>query len=333
MERRKTSIFGKVVLVLLVLAVFAVFYIPRNYMIEMPGNTEPVKNVIQVEGGHKSESEIRLVAVSSRDADPISLLRSFWDPNIQIANKEDVIPEGWTYDEYNNYLVARMEESQVMAQYVAFDTLNMDVKMKGEGVEVISFMENSPAKDKLKENDLIVGVDGKEITVSQELIDIVSNKTPGEDVEFMVVRDGQNENITVTTMESDETPGKSVVGVYIVTRSLSYEFPKKVTFDMSKYGGPSGGAAMTLEIINQLTDRDIAGGKKIAVTGTVDMDGKVGAIGGVDLKIAAAKRDGMDLFFCPEENKDLALKAGEREGIKVIPVEHISEIMEYLSQN
>ena len=81
------------------------------------------------------------------------------------------------------------------------------------------------------------------------------------------------------------------------------------TLKTTNVGGPSGGLLQTLAIYNSLVDEDITRGLKIAGTGTIDANGKVGKIGGIKQKIHTANDDNMDIFLCPEENYDEALIA------------------------
>jgi PDZ domain-containing protein len=67
-------------------------------------------------------------------------------------------------------------------------------------------------------------------------------------------------------------------------------------------GGPSGGMIYALGVIELLTAEDLLKGRIVAGTGTIDVAGKVGPIGGVTEKIIAAKRAGATLFLLPTSN-------------------------------
>lgn len=86
-----------------------------------------------------------------------------------------------------------------------------------------------------------------------------------------------------------------------------------------------------LEIYNQLVEEDITRGRRIAGTGTIDLDGKIGPIDGVKQKIIAAEREGAELFFVPMENYEKALETATY--IKVVAIETIDDAIEYLRQN
>ena len=59
---------------------------------------------------------------------------------------------------------------------------------------------------------------------------------------------------------------------------------------------------MHVDSIGKLTPANESGGKTIAGTGTIDKDGKVGRIGGIELKMLGAKRDGATWFLAPASN-------------------------------
>jgi predicted S18 family serine protease len=65
--------------------------------------------------------------------------------------------------------------------------------------------------------------------------------------------------------------------------------------------GPSAGALMTLLTIAAIEKRPVD--SSLTMTGTIDADGHVGAIGGVVAKATAAKESGKTLFLIPRENQ------------------------------
>ncbi|KAB8288113.1 PDZ/DHR/GLGF domain containing protein [Bifidobacterium avesanii] len=75
-----------------------------------------------------------------------------------------------------------------------------------------------------------------------------------------------------------------------------------VSMHVDDIGGPSAGMMYALGVIDKLTEAQETGGLTVAGTGTIDADGKVGAIGGIQLKMIAAKRDGASWFLAPKDN-------------------------------
>ncbi|MEL6916042.1 MAG: endopeptidase La [Pseudomonadota bacterium] len=92
--------------------------------------------------------------------------------------------------------------------------------------------------------------------------------------------------------------------------------------------GPSAGLAMVTSIVSVLTGIPVK--KDIAMTGEVSLRGNAMPIGGLKEKLLAALRGGITTVFIPEENeKDMAeIPDNVKEGLTVIPVSHVSEVLE-----
>jgi ATP-dependent Lon protease len=91
--------------------------------------------------------------------------------------------------------------------------------------------------------------------------------------------------------------------------------------------GPSAGIGMVTAMVSTLTG--IAIRKDVAMTGEVTLRGRVLAIGGLKEKLLAALRGGISSVLIPQENeKDLAeIPANIREGLTIIPVSHVDEVL------
>lgn len=100
----------------------------------------------------------------------------------------------------------------------------------------------------------------------------------------------------------------------------------KVTLKLADVGGPSAGLLFSLGIIDKLDGDggggDLTGGRVVAGTGTIDADGKVGAVGGVSLKTQAAHRDGATVFLVPKAECSDA-KAELPKNLRLIPVTNL----------
>jgi len=98
--------------------------------------------------------------------------------------------------------------------------------------------------------------------------------------------------------------------------------------------GPSAGTAITLVLYSLFSNRKIR--NDVAITGEICLQGKVSAIGGLDLKILGGIRAGVKRFLFPKENekdfKDFMEKYGKKEIVKDIeffPIETIEDAMKY----
>ena len=109
--------------------------------------------------------------------------------------------------------------------------------------------------------------------------------------------------------------------------------PSDIEISLAKTGGPSGGLAFAIGIVELLAPANILQGRSVATTGTIDSNGNVGSIGGVAEKILAAKKAGATLFLVPRSNcKDLAPNLAEiPKGIKVAAVSTLNEAITALN--
>ena len=91
--------------------------------------------------------------------------------------------------------------------------------------------------------------------------------------------------------------------------------------------GPSAGAAMVTAIISCLTDIPIS--KDIAMTGEVNLRGKVTQIGGLKEKLLGAMRGGIKKVLIPEDNvKDLEdIPTNVKRELEIVSVKNIDEVL------
>lgn len=122
-----------------------------------------------------------------------------------------------------------------------------------------------------------------------------------------------------------------------VSPALGVKPPKFETLDIHVHvpdgatpkDGPSAGLAMVTAIVSVLTGIPVR--KDIAMTGEVTLRGNATAIGGLKEKLLAALRGGIKTVLIPQENeKDLAeIPDNVKEGLKIIPVTHVREVLEH----
>ena len=123
---------------------------------------------------------------------------------------------------------------------------------------------------------------------------------------------------------------KSAIARNFSNIDLSAVKNSSVKVSLKNTGGPSGGLIFTLGLVDLLTSEDLLKGRNVAGTGTIEVDGTVGPIGGVTEKIIGAKRAGATHLFISTQNcRELPAKV---EGIQVIAVEKIDQAIEYLRE-
>jgi PDZ domain-containing protein len=124
-----------------------------------------------------------------------------------------------------------------------------------------------------------------------------------------------------STGDGAATPEGSLLGVVL---KPDVQMPVDVRFDIDKIGGPSAGTMFALGIIDVLTPGEMTGGKDIAGTGTMNLAGEVGPIGGIQQKLLAARRDGAEWFLAPRANCN-EVRDHVPDGLHVVSVTTLAE--------
>lgn len=311
-SRRRTAgrVGGAIVLVVL-LVVLAGTVVRLPYVIISPGDATPVGGVVEVAGAPTFPAEGELlfltVSVSTRDPNVWRTLRAWLDDDRELRRKEDYLGTN-TREEERQLNVALMEQSQLEATRVALEYLGYTVAVSGRGALVVAVLDDGPASGVLRAGDVVVAVDGRPITLGEELGAAVRRVPPGSTVVLTVARDGQRTDVAVETGTAPEGPyaGQAFLGVSVATDDLTYDFPVDVRIDTGRVGGPSAGLAFSLAIIDEMTPGDLTGGAEVAVTGTIAGDGQVGPVGGVPQKAVTARQAGADLMLVPASEVEQA---------------------------
>jgi len=195
---------------------------------------------------------------------------------------------------------AYVDGAQVAAA-VAERALGMDVTATVRGVTVDDVVAHSPAAKVLSPGDLITAVDGQPLTSATDLPDAI-RRAADRPLALQVKRPTATTSQTVTTTPVPTGPGGAAqLGVLVEPPTVDVQLPIKVTDDDHGVAGPSAGLMTGLAIYDELSPVDVAAGRTIAGTGTLDIDGRVGDIGGIEAKARAAAAAGAQLFLAPAD--------------------------------
>lgn len=322
------------------------FFIPTPYYLYRPGTAEVLAPKVTVEQGAKDEQgELMLVTVLSIKATNIYyLLYGLVMPHTEMKLEEDVRGD-MTDAQYGKLLQHMMDTSQENAIINGLRAAGEQVDIRYKGVFVSFVNPDSTAVGILEIGDVITEVDGHPVHRSEELIEYLNtNKKAGDTVEITFLRDDKEKTAKVALKElgasgqtEPGTPPRVGIGVH-PENIMDLDLPRKVTINAEDIGGPSAGMMFSLEIYSQLTPGDQTHGYKIAGTGTIDLDGNVGQIGGIRHKIVAAHNEGAEIFFAPADvgpkdaNAKDAMDEVEKLGydMKVVPVAKLQDAIDYL---
>jgi PDZ domain-containing protein len=302
-RRRRSWLKGIALGIVVVMAIVAIagFVIHVPYTTIAPGEALSLPPLVTVQGAPTyatSRGDIRLLFV--REAEHVSLWRyvqARLDPNIDIVKDAVANPGKLTPEQVNDEGLQQMADAKTSATAVALEAAGYKVGVQ-PGLVVSDLFPDLPAITTLRWGDVILSADGHTIGRTDDLTKVISKHHKGEHVVFVIVRSGKQMTVNVG-VATDQ--GRSVVGVLVSPR---FTFPFKVNVDTRDIGGPSAGLAMTLAIFDDLTPGNLTGGARVAVTGTIDPEGNVGEIGGIQQKAVAARAAGVKLFIVPQCSPD-----------------------------
>jgi Lon-like protease len=307
MSRRTATLVVSGLLVVLLSAAAAVLPVP--YVVLQPGPTTNTlgkssgKPLIQVDGrrtypagGHLDLTTVAVFGGPGDAVDLVTALQGWLDDTVAVVPEESVFPEGKSQKQVEQETAAQMAESQEHATAAALHQLGVPVDTR---VEVGSVLGDMPADGKLKPGDVVVAVDGGRVTTPKQVRNRIADRAPGDPVTLALRREGERRTVELSTEESADGSGRPVVGFLPRT---GHTFPFDVTIGLEKVGGPSAGLMFALGIVERLTPGDLTDGRYVAGTGTIDDQGRVGPIGGVQQKVAAAADTGADVFLTPAGN-------------------------------
>ena len=281
---------------------------PTVDVLDQPGGDE----TIQVRGAktYRDAGQLRMTTVSlspyGKRLDLLSLMKAWWSDDQAVYPYDYVHPEDQTAEEDEREGAVSMVTSQDVAIANALRALDYEVEPV---LQVAYVVEGSPADGVLQVRDVLERINGRKITGSEMLVETIQQTEPGDEVVLGLERDRQQRTVTVAPRRDDD--GVMRVGF---TPGQGFRFPFDVAVNIDPdIGGPSAGMMFALGIYDTLTEGALTGGGTVAGTGTIDLDGNVGPIGGIQQKIAGAERDGTELFLVPEDNCEDALGVDDGE--------------------
>jgi Lon-like protease len=300
----------------------AASWIRLPYYAVGPGPAREVVPLIDVTGTTTFDTgKLVMTTVSFRQVTAVTALGAWIDPSRAVVGQDLLYPGGETVAEERQRSLSQMDTSKIDASYVVLDHLTGYPKEHSdEGVLIESVGSACPAEGKLYAGDLVESIDGTAITDVAEASAAIDAIDPGDPITFHVSAAGEEHDVTVSRGDCPGNDGPRV-GISMVN-----DFPFDVEIASGDIGGPSAGSMFALGLYDLLTPGDLAGGRIVAGTGTIDGEGTVGPIGGITDKIVAARRVGAQLFLCPRGNYAEATTADAGD-MRIVPVSTFDEAL------
>ncbi|WP_018662876.1 SepM family pheromone-processing serine protease [Heyndrickxia acidiproducens] len=335
------------VLAAAVLILLLTAFVRLPYYIEMPGSALQLEPLIKVKGGYPEKGQLMLTTVRMGRANPYTYVWAKLKKHEEVVPIDEVRDKNQTDEEYHVYQLYLMENSKHNAIQVAFSKANKPYKSHYKGIYVLNVYDGMPAAKVLKAGDRITKVDGHAFTSSRQFMGYVAKKQAGDQIRITYVRNKHTKTAAIALATFKEKKNKAGIGIGLVDDRTITTKPA-VKMDTENIGGPSAGFMFALEIYNQLTKTDITKGHKIAGTGEIATDGKVGRIGGIDKKVIAADHAGAEIFFAPDDtippelrSANPSIKTNYQEAkaaakdigtdMKIVPVQTFDDALRYLN--
>jgi PDZ domain-containing protein len=335
-RRSRTATYLGVALAIVLLA--GIGLLPVPYIRLSPG---PMYNTIGSYNGvdlititgtqtYPTSGELDLMTVTERGGPfggltlPEALLGWFDHDNLVVPVEALYSPEKSSEEaKHENLAAFTSSESSAIAASLSY--LKIPVTTS---VVVMVVVKDGPSDGKLKNGDIISTVGGQPVTSADQLPSVVRTHPPGATVDFGITRDGQPQTVPIVLGKSPKDPALGFAGIQA---GNTYSGPFTIKFGLDSVGGPSAGMMFSLGIIDKLTPDNLNDGKLVAGTGTMDAQGNVGPIGGMQQKLAAARDSGAALFLVPEKNcRDVTEFADP--SLNVAKVKTLTEAMDVLNR-
>jgi Lon-like protease len=290
-----------------VAAIAVTVLVPVPYVILTPGPTlntlgtdSAGKPLISVTGHvtYPTTGNLNMVTVSFQGGpgkilNVYNALRAWLNPSEAVVPEGELFPPGQTAQQTQTQDLEQMASSQETATAAALTELHIPYQTP---VVVVSTVPGYPASKSLKAGDVITAVNGRPVTGETLLTSLITSHPAGTVFQVEVQRSGKTMTLPVQSVSSHGTP---VVGVSV---EQTFKFPFTVDISVGNIGGPSAGMMFALGIIDMLTKDNLTNGKFIAGTGEITAAGQVGAIGGIQQKMVAARSAGATIFLTPAGN-------------------------------
>ena len=332
---RRAVVAGSFILVVALIA--AVFLVPVNAVIEAPGPTWNVldngsssdQDVLKVSGTetYPTEGALRMttVSVSGCPGYPVTtadVIAAWFSADKRIVDRNEVCPQDQSAEQVEETGKAQMTASQDSAVIAAL----VETGKAGAMHLTVTEVTEQQTSTEIQAGDVLETITpegGQTTTLASfsQLRELMTTIPEGTRVTLGVRRGDQKASAVLTTIAPQEGTTGSLLGLSL---KISVDSPVEATFGLSDVGGPSAGMMFALGVVDEITPGSLTGGKDISGTGTIDMTGQVGPIGGIQQKMAGARESGSTFFLAPASNCN-EVTGHEPKGMQVFAVNTLHE--------
>lgn len=325
--------------IVLVVAIAVASRVNLNYYAIQPGVAQSVQQFITVpaDRSHPVHHPVLLTDVEIGRVTALSYLFFKVQSDTDLESVSSVIgplPPSQLIAEGN----LEMSQAEAAAKTAALTRLGYNVTASAAGAVIFGTFAGTPAASTLQVGDVITAVDGTPVTSAKDLTQVLDRYHSGQAI-TMSVRLGGNGPPRPVPVTLRATRVDLGFGQYTTLNlgiepedQVDYRYPIPVNINVTNIGGPSAGLAMTLGVMDALTDGAITGGHTVAATGTIAADGDVGPVGGVAQKTVAVENAGASIFLVPKGDGNYgAALSKDRPGLKVYEVTTLNQALAVLA--
>ncbi|CAM2815716.1 PDZ domain-containing protein [Mycobacterium intermedium] len=283
------------------------------------------KQVVQIEGTqtYPTSGHLNMTTVSQRDDLTLGEALTLWlSGQEQLVPRDLVYPPGKSRDEVDKANNEDFKNSEDAAEYAALGYLGKYPK----AVTIATVNDPGPSAGKLKPGDAIDNVNGTPVANVEQFTSLLKTTKPGDVVTIDYRRKNEPAGVAQVTLGKNKDRDYGFMGVAVLDAPWA---PFEVNFNLANIGGPSAGLMFSLALVDKLTPGELVGNTFVAGTGTISLDGKVGPIGGITHKMAAARAAGATVFLVPAKNC-VEATSDIPDGLKLVKVETLSSAVDAL---
>lgn len=325
-RRRRWPVVAGIVATVLTFAATAGAFVQLPYDTIAPGRASEVQGLLSIEGHptYVSQGQILFTTVSVLERINVyEYLRGAIDDTIAVVPEErsrgDVSPE-----DYRQLNVAAMADSKTVAELLALRTLGFTGLTAG--ARITEVLPDRPASPLLRVDDVIVEAGGRGVSSVSDAVAAIEDRVPGDVLSLVVERGG--ERVALEAELANDGTGGPLLGVLL---SDEVSLPFEIGIDSGNVVGSSAGLAYALALIDYLTPGDLTGGAIVGVTGQLEPDGSVVAIGGAAQKAVTVGRAGASVFLVPDGNAEAARTTAPG-SLRIVPVGSLRDALAALAE-
>lgn len=307
----------------------ALMITPMPYRMTSPAFVNDIEGFIHIEDAYQMEGGFYTTSVISlNQMNALQYLIAEFEQSVTVSP----IPKSYQYvDNKDLRQMSYLMKDDSLQTSLIVGLLNSNQEVDYLHHQMVYLVYDYLEEDTLELGDYILSINGRE-----DFRAALEDTLCEESADFLISRDGELLEFSVKRQDLGED-GCLFGFRYgsfneLLQTSITYEF-----FD-TNVGGPSGGLLQALYVYNSLTEKDYTYGLRIGGTGTIDVQGNVGYIGGVKQKIITAIRNKIDIFFVPHLSDEpyddyieaLAVYEQFTTDMELVGVSSIEEAIDYL---